>query len=66
MHSIYLSFAFLELRIFYQGLFKIHTHVTPQGFIFINFDSSPTPIPFEEHFDQLPREWKDTDFTQYE
>ena len=34
-----------------HSLYKIHTHVTPQGFIFINFDASPTPsIPFENQF----------------
>ena len=34
-----------------HSLFKIHTHVTPQGFIFINFDSSPSPsIPFTSQF----------------
>ncbi|KAI5116935.1 hypothetical protein M0805_001493 [Coniferiporia weirii] len=49
-----------------NGLFKVHTHVTAQGFIFLNFDASPTPVPFEEHFAQLPAEWKDTDFSQYE
>ncbi|THH05921.1 hypothetical protein EW145_g4449 [Phellinidium pouzarii] len=49
-----------------NGLFKIHTHVTPQGFIFLNFDASPNPVPFEEHFAQLPAEWKDTDFSEYE
>ncbi|EJD06366.1 Rieske [2Fe-2S] domain protein [Fomitiporia mediterranea MF3/22] len=49
-----------------NGLFKIHTHVTTQGFIFLNFDASPNPVPFEDHFAQLPAEWKDTDFTQYE
>ncbi|KAL5526168.1 hypothetical protein ACEPAG_7506 [Sanghuangporus baumii] len=41
-----------------NGLFKVHTHVTPQGFIFINFDASPNPVPFEEHFGQLPHEWR--------
>jgi hypothetical protein len=34
-----------------HSLFKIHTHVTAQGFIFINFDASPTPtIPFTTQF----------------
>ena len=34
-----------------HALFKIHTHVTPQGFIFINFDSSPEPsISFADQF----------------
>lgn len=26
-----------------NGLFKIHTHVTDSGFIFINLDASPLP-----------------------
>ncbi|KAL5526169.1 hypothetical protein ACEPAG_7507 [Sanghuangporus baumii] len=49
-----------------NGLFKVHTHVTEQGFIFLNYDSSSTPVPFEDHFLQLPAEWKDTDFSEYE
>lgn len=42
-----------------HSLLKIHTHVTSQGFIFINFDSSPTPSitftdQFGEDFDPTP------------
>lgn len=34
-----------------HSLFKIHTHVTPQGFIFVNFDARETPaVSFEEQF----------------
>ena len=34
-----------------HGLFKIHTHVTAQGFIFVNFDARETPaVSFEEQF----------------
>jgi len=34
-----------------HSLFKIHTHITPQGFIFVNFDSRDTPaVSFEEQF----------------
>ena len=34
-----------------HGLFKIHTHVTAQGFVFVNFDASETPaVSFEEQF----------------
>lgn len=34
-----------------HSLFKIHTHVTTQGFIFVNFDASSTPsIPFASQF----------------
>lgn len=28
------------------SLFKIHTHVDKCGFIWVNFDSSPNPIPW--------------------
>lgn len=49
-----------------QGLIKIHTHVTSQGMIFINFDSSPSPVSFDEHFGHLTREWAGHDFTVYE
>ncbi|OQU96985.1 Ring hydroxylating alpha subunit catalytic domain-containing protein [Cladophialophora immunda] len=30
------------------SLFSIHTHVDKVGFVWINFDSSPTPTPWEE------------------
>ncbi|RDW75929.1 hypothetical protein BP5796_06750 [Coleophoma crateriformis] len=34
-----------------HSLFKIHTHVTAQGFIFVNFDASPSPsVPFSFQF----------------
>ena len=34
-----------------HSLFKIHTHVTPQGFIFVNFDARETPaMSFEQQF----------------
>lgn len=34
-----------------HSLFKIHTHVTTQGFIFVNFDARDKPaISFEEQF----------------
>ncbi|KAI5116936.1 hypothetical protein M0805_001494 [Coniferiporia weirii] len=48
-----------------NSLFKVHTHVTPQGFIFLNFDASPTPVSFEEHFGQLPNEWKNFNKDNY-
>jgi nitrite reductase/ring-hydroxylating ferredoxin subunit len=43
-----------------HGLFKIHTHVTPQGFIFVNFDARPTPAvsfgeQFGEDFEPMPK-----------
>lgn len=34
-----------------HSLFKIHTHVTAQGFIFVNFDARETPaVKFEDQF----------------
>ena len=44
----------------------MHTHVTPQGFIFLNFDASPTPVPFAEHFGHLTDEWKFLNQDEYE
>lgn len=43
-----------------HGLFRIHTHVTPQGFIFVNFDSRDKPaVSFEDQFgddfDPMPK-----------
>ncbi|KAG4439938.1 hypothetical protein IFR05_004564 [Cadophora sp. M221] len=42
-----------------HSLFKIHTHITAQGFIFVNFDASPTPSitftsQFGDDFDPCP------------
>lgn len=42
-----------------HGLFRIHTHVTPQGFIFVNFDARSQPATsftdqFGDDFDPLP------------
>ncbi|KAH8109535.1 ISP domain-containing protein [Phellopilus nigrolimitatus] len=48
-----------------NGLFKVHTHVTEHGFIFLNFDASPTPVRFEEHFGQLSYEWRDFNPDKY-
>ena len=45
---------------------KIHTYVTSEGMIFINFDTSPNPVPFEEHFGHLAAEWGGHDFSVYE
>ncbi|RFU28649.1 hypothetical protein B7463_g7676, partial [Scytalidium lignicola] len=43
-----------------HSLFRIHTHVTSQGFIFINFDASSTPEisfvdQFGDDFDPTPK-----------
>lgn len=50
-----------------NGLYPIHTHVTDQGLIFINFDSSPEgPTPFAEFFEGLEEEFHEFDFSDYE
>ncbi len=51
---------------FIKGLLKVHTNVTPQGFIFLNFDACPNPVPFEDHFANLPQEWKTLESDAYE
>jgi phenylpropionate dioxygenase-like ring-hydroxylating dioxygenase large terminal subunit len=43
-----------------NSLFKIHTHITAQGFIFVNFDARDTPaVSFEDQFgddfDPMPK-----------
>ncbi|EJD06367.1 ISP domain-containing protein [Fomitiporia mediterranea MF3/22] len=48
-----------------NGLFKVHTHVTQQGFIFINFDASPNPVAFDDYFGRLPYEWRNFDKNNY-
>ena len=30
------------------GLFRIHTHIDKAGFVWVNFDSSDSPIPWEK------------------
>ncbi|KAF1841290.1 ISP domain-containing protein [Cucurbitaria berberidis CBS 394.84] len=32
------------------SLFKIHTHIDKMGFIYVNFDNSPEPIPWSSQF----------------
>ena len=50
-----------------NGLHKIHSHVTEQGLIFINFDSTENgPIPFEEWFQGINSDLKQFDFDDYE
>lgn len=36
-----------------HSLFKIHTHVDQIGLVWVNLDSSDTPIPWEEQFGGL-------------
>ena len=38
------------------SLFKIHTRVDKRGFIWINLDSSETPVPWEEMNDTMDLE----------
>ncbi|KAJ5980145.1 Rieske domain protein [Penicillium waksmanii] len=33
-----------------QGLLPVHVHIDELGFVWVNLDSSPTPIPWEEDF----------------
>jgi phenylpropionate dioxygenase-like ring-hydroxylating dioxygenase large terminal subunit len=50
-----------------NGLYPIHTYVTDQGLIFVNFDNSPEgPMPFEEFFKGLEEEFHEFDFSDYE
>ena len=48
-------------------LFPIHTHVTGQGLIFVNFDAEEQPaVKFEDWFQGLEAEMKDWPFDEYE
>ena len=50
-----------------HALFAIHTHTTPQGHIFINFDADEKPmVTFEEWFQGLEGEMYEFPFEQYE
>lgn len=50
-----------------NGLYAIHTHVTDQGLVFVNFDNSPEgPMPFAEFFKGLEEEFREFDFSDYE
>ena len=44
----------------------MHTHVTAEGLIFINFDASDKPPPFDEYFPELLNEWERFSFSEYE
>lgn len=44
------------------SLFKIHTHVDKTGFIWVNFDASETPIPWEELNDKTDEQERYGDF----
>jgi phenylpropionate dioxygenase-like ring-hydroxylating dioxygenase large terminal subunit len=49
-----------------NSLYPIHTHVTDQGLIFVNFDSSENPTPFHEFYKGLEEEFREYDFSDYE
>ncbi|KAJ5415196.1 Aromatic-ring-hydroxylating dioxygenase alpha subunit [Penicillium sp. CMV-2018d] len=50
-----------------QSLFPVHIHIDAIGFIWINLDSSPTPIPWEEDFEGVDKQerFEQFDFTRY-
>jgi len=48
-------------------LFGIHTHLTPSGHIFVNFDAEESPQKgFEEWFGGLEGEMNEFSFDEYE
>ncbi|TKX26901.1 oxidoreductase-like protein 7 [Elsinoe australis] len=52
-----------------NGLFKIHTKVDGNGFIWINMDAKETPeVSWEEHFDNVDvqKRYATIDFTNYD
>jgi len=50
-----------------NSLYPIHTHITDQGLIFVNFDSSEEgPAPFHDWFKGLEDEMHEFDFSDYE
>ncbi|ONH67826.1 putative dioxygenase subunit alpha YeaW [Cyberlindnera fabianii] len=50
-----------------NSLYPIHTYITDQGLIFVNFDNSPEgPMPFGEFFKGLEEEFHEFDFSDYE
>ncbi|CAG7926863.1 unnamed protein product [Penicillium olsonii] len=50
-----------------QSLFPVHIHIDALGFIWVNLDSSPTPIPWEEDFKGVDTQerFQKFDFSQY-
>ncbi|RCK58817.1 putative dioxygenase subunit alpha YeaW [Candida viswanathii] len=47
-----------------NGLLPIHTHITPQGLVFVSFNSDP--VPFETWYEGLTEELSTFDFADYE
>lgn len=50
-----------------QSLFPVHMHIDALGFIWVNLDSSPNPIPWEEDFKGVDNQdrFQKFDFSQY-
>ncbi|KAJ6172868.1 hypothetical protein N7485_005680 [Penicillium canescens] len=50
-----------------QSLFPVHVHVDDLGFIWVNLDSSKTPIPWHEDFKGVDTQerFQNFDFSQY-
>lgn len=44
-------------------LFKVHTHIDRLGFIYVNFDNSPEPIPWESQFGEIDEQERLNIFT---
>ncbi|KAJ5682107.1 uncharacterized protein N7477_002047 [Penicillium maclennaniae] len=50
-----------------QSLYPVHVHTDALGFIWVNLDSSPNPVPWEEDFKGVDTQerFKRFDFSQY-
>ncbi|KIX08586.1 uncharacterized protein Z518_03242 [Rhinocladiella mackenziei CBS 650.93] len=50
-----------------HSLFPIHVHVDAVGFIWVNLDASPTPVPWEDDFKSVDTQerFRSFDFSQY-
>lgn len=50
-----------------QSLFPVHVHIDKLGFVWVNLDSSPNPIPWEEDFKGVDEQerFQKFDFSQY-
>lgn len=51
-----------------QSLLPVHVHIDALGFIWVNLDSSPTPVPWEEDFKGVDTQerFQNFDFSQYQ
>ncbi|KAJ5637837.1 Rieske domain protein [Penicillium lividum] len=50
-----------------QSLFPVHVHIDKLGFIWVNLDASPNPIPWEEDFKGVDEQnrFQTFDFSEY-